>query len=254
VSKPTLYLQSKPEDIAKYVIFSGDPRRVEKIITQLENVTEVSVNREYHTYTGFYQGVRITVTSTGIGGPSAAIAMEEMYECGMEVAVRLGTVMGLKDNLGHFIIPSAAMRWESTSKEYVDASFPAVANHELVEIMNESVAHNNRVSENGIVCSTDGYYTQMKESRLSKKMGTDVLGTFSGLQKYNIAGMDMESGVVLTLGNLMDIKACTVTLATVLDNLKEEIPHEERIEEERILAKIVLDGLVAYDKKEKQND
>lgn len=248
----TLYLQSTKEDIAKYVVFSGDPRRVEKIITLMEDVKQVSINREYHTYTGFYKGVRITVTSTGIGGPSAAIALEEMYECGMEVAVRLGTVMGLKDNLAKFIIPEGVMRREATSHTYVDPSFPAVADHDLLSCMNESVITNEREYENGIICSMDGYYTEMKESRLSRQMDRDVPKEIADLHKYNIAGIDMESGVVLTLSNLMNIRGCVVTLATVLDNLKEMMEENHRKEEEVMLARIVLDGLVLFNQKESE--
>ncbi len=246
----TLYLQSTEKDIAKYVIFSGDPRRVERIITLLEDVEKVSVNREYHTYTGFYQGVRVTVTSTGIGGPSAAIALEEMYECGMEVAVRLGTVMGLKDNLGKYIIPKGAMRKEKTSHTYVDSSFPAVADYDLVSCMNQSVAENDREYENGIICSMDGYYTEMKESKLSRQMERDIPAEIADLHKYNISGLDMESGVVLTLTNLMGIRGCVVTLTTVLDNLKDMLEDKFRMDEEMRLAKIVLDGLVIFNKKE----
>ncbi len=245
----TLYLQSTEEDISKYVIFSGDPRRVEKIITLMDNVEKISVNREYHTYTGFYKGVRISVTSTGIGGPSAAIALEEMYECGMEVAVRLGTVMGLKDNLGKFMIPKGAMRKEATSHTYVDSSFPAVADYELVACMNQSVIGNNREYDNGIVCSMDGYYTEMKESKLSQEMGRNVVAGIADLHKYNISGIDMESGVVLTLANLMNIRGCVVTLTTVLDNLKDMMEDNHRKQEEEMLARIVLDGLVLFDKK-----
>ncbi|KKK38918.1 uridine phosphorylase [Mesobacillus campisalis] len=245
----TLYLQSTEKDIAKYVIFSGDPRRVERIITLMDDVEKVAVSREYHTYTGYYQGVRVTVTSTGIGGPSAAIALEEMYECGMEVAVRLGTVMGLKSNLGKYIIPKGAMRKEKTSHTYVDSSFPAVADYDLVACMNESVSTNEREYENGIVCTMDGYYTEMKESKLSREMGRDIPGEIAELHKYNISGIDMESGVVLTLANLMGIRGCVVTLTTVLDNLKDMLKDDFRVDEEMMLAKIVLDGLVIFNKK-----
>ena len=112
----TLYLGADRSNISKYVLFSGDPWRVEVLKQYLENPQKVAFKREFNTYTGTYKGVEITVTSTGIGAPSAAIAMEEMYECGMEVAVRMGTVMALEDDmLGKFIIPIAAMRREGTS-------------------------------------------------------------------------------------------------------------------------------------------
>lgn len=244
----TLYLQAKQSDISKYVVFSGDPGRVKKIIKYMDDVKEIAVNREYFTYTGYYKGVRITVTSTGIGGPSAAIALEEMYECGMEVAVRLGTVMGLKDNLGKFIIPTGIMRREATSKTYVDPSYPAVGNFELIKCMNKSVIKNGLKFENSIMCSMDGFYSEMKESRLSKKMKNNVYEKIQELKKYNVSGLDMESGVILTLSNLMDIKGCVVTMTTVLENLKDFLKGDERVKAEEDLIKVVLDGLVIYDK------
>lgn len=248
MSKQTLYLELTQEKVAPYAILSGDPRRVEKIITHLDDVKKVSVSREYHTYTGLYKGMPVTVSSTGIGGPSAAIALEELYEAGVEVAVRLGTVMGIGGNLGKFFVPVAAMRRESTSKYYVDSSYPAVADPELVNIMNDSILHHEREFENGIVCSTDGYYTEMKESRLSKKMNRDVEGFMNGLHQYNIKGLDMETATLLTLGNLMGIKVCSVTLATVTDNLKQALEPDLRKQEETVLAKIVLDGLLKLHK------
>ena len=113
----TLYMGASEETVAKYVLFSGDPWRVEVVKKYLDNPKKVAFMREFNTYTGTYKGVEITVTSTGIGAPSAAIAMEEMYESGMQVAVRMGTVMSMQDDmLGHFMIPIAAMRREGTSQ------------------------------------------------------------------------------------------------------------------------------------------
>ena len=113
----SLYMGGTPETISKYVLFSGDPWRVNVLKQYLEEPQQVAFMREFNTYTGLYKGERITVTSTGIGAPSAAIAMEEMYECGMEVAVRMGTVMSLQDDmLGHFIIPLGSMGREPPRK------------------------------------------------------------------------------------------------------------------------------------------
>lgn len=246
MAEKTLYLELTNENTAPYVIFSGDPRRVEKIITQLDSYEKIAVNREFHTYTGLYHGVPVTVSSTGIGGPSAAIALEEFFETGIKVAVRLGTVMGLKDNLGKFLVPSAAVRKEKTSENYVELGYPAVADFTLLQLMNESIQKNGRIADNGIVYSTDGYYTEMKESRLSKKLGGDAVQRMQELVKYNISGMDMETATLLTLGNLMGIKACSVTLATVTNNLETKLAPSERIHEEEVLAKIVLDGIAAY--------
>lgn len=242
----TLYLKAGPGDIADYVIFSGDPGRVKKVCQHLSDVRNIACNREFETYTGNYKGMPVTVTSTGIGAPSAAIALEEMYECGMKVAVRLGTVMGLIDNLGGFIIPRAAMRCESTSSTYVEKGYPAAADFELISYMNAAVKKENGKYTNGIVCSMDGYYSEMKSSKLSGKMQNNVDEKIPELKKYNIVGVDMETSLILTLGALMDIKACSVTYTTVLDGLKDFLKDKERTEGEEKLIEVVLQGLYSY--------
>lgn len=245
----TLYSKTTEKDIAKYVLFSGDPWRVETVAALLEDVKHIAFAREFNTYTGYYKGVRITATSTGIGAPSAAIAMEEMYQCGMEVAVRFGTTMGLKDDLlGKMIIPTGSMREEATSKTYVPVSYPAVADIQLINCMNKSSLQNGREYVNGISCTMDGFYSQMRDSRLSEKMHRDMGETFKTLKNYNISAVDMESSCMLVLANLMGIKGCIVTMTTVLENLKDFLKGEARKKSEEDLCKIALDGIVIYDK------
>ncbi|UYP01247.1 nucleoside phosphorylase [Oceanotoga sp. DSM 15011] len=251
----TLYLQVSPEEISKYVVLCGDPGRVEKIVTKLNNCKKIASNREYLTYTGFYKGIKITATSTGIGAPSAAIAIEEMYNCGMEVAVRVGTIMGLKDDLlGKLLIPSAVMKEDGTSPTYAPKTYPSCASYELVEIMNESSKEYGLEYNNGIICSMDGFYSQMKESKLSNKMKNNVNKTFENLKKYNISGIDMESSVILTLTNLMGIKGCIVTMTTVLENLNDFLKGEERTKAEDDLINVVLNGIVKYAKIEEEKN
>jgi uridine phosphorylase len=243
----TLYLGADTSTVAPYVIFSGDPWRVEVLKKYLDNPQHVAFKREFNTYTGTYKGVPVTATSTGIGAPSAAIAMEEMYESGMKVAVRMGTVMGLQDEmLGHFIIPIAAMRRESTSKTYVEESYPAVADIDLVNTMNQTAVDFGKKYFNGINCTMDGFYSHMHDSKFSKEHGTDMSKTFEELKKLHISGVDMESACMLTLGRLMGVKTCIVTMTTVLENLKETLQGQERTDAEDLLCRVVLEGIYRY--------
>jgi len=237
------------KNISKYVIFSGDPWSVDVLAKMLDSAEHVAFVREFNTYTGYYKGQKITVTSTGIGAPSAAIAMEEMYSNGMEVAVRMGTVMALRDDmLGKFIIPIAAMREEGTSATYAPISYPAVADIELVNCMNKTVEEFSCSYSNGINCTVDGFYSQMKESRLSKQRQVNMNESFKRLKKLNIIGIDMESSCILTLANLMGIKSCVVTMTTVLENLKAVLKGEKRKQAKEILCKVVLEGLYKYER------
>ncbi|MDD3338259.1 MAG: nucleoside phosphorylase [Lachnospiraceae bacterium] len=246
----TLYMGADESTVAKHVIFSGDPWRVEVIKQYLDNPVKVAFLREFNTYTGTYKGVPITVTSTGIGAPSAAIAMEEMYEAGMKVAVRMGTVMALQDDmLGKFIIPIAAMRRESTSKTYVEEAYPAVADIELVNTMNATVKQMGADYRNGINCTMDGFYSQMHDSRFSIESGRDMTPVFEELKQLHVTGIDMESACMLTVGRLMDVKTCVVTMTTVLENLKEVLLGQERKDAEDLLCRTALEGIYNYHNK-----
>lgn len=243
----TLYLGADTATVAPYVVFSGDPWRIEVLKKYLDNPQHIAFKREFNTYTGTYKGVPITATSTGIGAPSAAIAMEEMYEAGMKVAVRMGTAMGLQDEmLGHFIIPIAAMRRESTSKTYVEESYPAVADIDLVNIMNQTAVDFGKKYFNGVNCTMDGFYSHMHDSKFSKECGIDMSKTFEELKKLHISGVDMESACMLTLGRLMEVKTCIVTMTTVLENLKETLQGQERTDAEDLLCRVVLEGIYRY--------
>lgn len=244
---PTLYMGASTETIAENVIFSGDPWRVEVIKQYLDNPQKVAFMREFNTYTGTYKGVGVTVTSTGIGAPSAAIAMEEMYEAGMKVAVRMGTVMALQDDmLGKFIIPIAAMRRESTSKTYVEESFPAVADIELVNAMNATVLQMGAEYVNGVNCTMDGFYTEMHDSKFSLEYGRDMSKTFEELKKLHVTGIDMESACMLTVGRLMGVKTCVLTMTTVLENLKDALKGQARKDAEDLLCRTALEGIYNF--------
>lgn len=244
----TLYMGGTPETVAKKVLFSGDPWRVNVVKQYLEDVQEVAFLREYNTVTGTYKGERITVTSTGIGAPGAAIAMEEMYECGMQVALRMGTVMALDDSmLGHFIVPMGSMRREATSKTYVEESYPAVADLGLVNTVNAVVAENGKRSQNGISCTMDGFYTQMHDSRFSKERGVDMAPVFDQLRGLGVSGIDMESACMLTVGRLMGVHTAVLTVVTVLENLKDVLRGQARADAEDLLCRVALESIRRFD-------
>ncbi len=241
------------DKVARYVLFSGDPWRVEVAKAYLDDAERVAFQREYNTYNGFYKGVPVTVTSTGIGAPGAAIAMEEMYEAGMQVAVRMGTSMSLQDDmLGKFFIPIASMRREATSATYVETAFPAVADLDLVNAMNETVVQMGGGYRNGISCTMDGFYSQMHDSRFSKEFGRDMAPVFEELKKLHVYGIDMESSCMLVVGRLMQVKTCILTMTTVLENLKEFLSGQARTDAEDFLCRAALEGIYHYHCKQTQ--
>ena len=133
----------------------GDPKRCEKIAKYLDNAKLVADSREYVTYTGYLDGEMVSVTSTGIGGPSAAIALEELVRCGADTFIRVGTCGGMDLNVkgGDMVVATGAIRMEGTTKEYVPIEFPAVANLDVINSLVLASKTLNKVYHAGIVQS-----------------------------------------------------------------------------------------------------
>ena len=121
-------------DVGEYVILPGDPKRCEKIAAYIDDAKLIADRREYTTYTGFLNGTKVSVTSTGIGGPSASIALEELVNIGAKTFIRVGTCGGIDTNVkgGDIVIATGAIRMEGTSKEYAPIEFPAIANLDVI--------------------------------------------------------------------------------------------------------------------------
>ena len=141
------HIHVKKGEVGRYVILPGDPGRCEKIAKYFDEPKFVAQNREYVTYTGKLLGVPVSVTSTGIGGPSASIAMEELIHCVADTFIRVGTAGGMKKDVigGDVCIATGAIRFEGTSKEYAPIEWPAVADFEVVRALKDSV-HEDTIS------------------------------------------------------------------------------------------------------------
>ena len=134
------HIQAAAGEIGRYVILPGDPKRCEKIARYFEAPRLIADSREFTTYTGTLCGIPVSVTSTGIGGPSAAIAMEELVKCGADTFIRVGTCGGMQPEVksGDIVIATGAVRMEGTSREYAPIEYPAVANYGVVGALEAS--------------------------------------------------------------------------------------------------------------------
>ena len=162
------HIQVGKEDIGRYVILPGDPKRCAKIAKYIDDAKLVADNREYVTYTGYLDGVKVSVTSTGIGGPSASIALEELVQAGADTFIRIGTCGGMQLNVksGDVVIASGAVRMEGTSKEYAPIEFPAVADIEVVNALMKAADELNVDSHVGVVQCKDSFYGQHSPERM----------------------------------------------------------------------------------------
>ena len=129
------HLKIKPGDVGRYVILPGDPGRCERIAQRFDHPRKVAANREFTTYTGTLDGVAVSVVSTGIGGPSAAIALEELVHCGAHTFLRVGTAGGMQPDVlgGDLVIATGAVRMDGTGTEYAPIEFPATAHFDVVQ-------------------------------------------------------------------------------------------------------------------------
>jgi uridine phosphorylase len=138
-----MHIQRGPGDVAPAVLLPGDPGRVARMATQLSNVRQVATSREFTTVTGTTDGIPVTITSTGVGAPSTSIAVEELWNLGARLFIRVGTCGGIQDSTrsGDLVIATGAVRGDGTSVEYVDVSFPAVADPDVtVALRDEAIA------------------------------------------------------------------------------------------------------------------
>lgn len=156
------------EQGAGYAILPGDPGRVEKIASLLDAPTFVAQNREFTTWAGTLLGERVLVTSTGIGGPSAAIAVEELYRVGVRTMLRVGTCGGMQTQVqtGDIVIPTGSIRLEGTSKEYMPAEFPAVPDFEALTALVQAAKNKGRRYHTGVVQCKDSFYGQHEPDSL----------------------------------------------------------------------------------------
>ena len=203
----------KNGDVGKYVILPGDPKRCEKIASYLENAKKIADVREYTTYTGYLNGVKVSVTSTGIGGPSAAIALQELVDAGADTFIRLGTCggMDLKVEGGDLIVATGAVRMEGTSKEYAPIEFPAVANYEIVNALIEAANEKKAKFHVGVVQCKDSFYGQHEPENMP--ISYELLGKWKAWMQMGCLGSEMESAALFTVANYLKVKCGTILLA-----------------------------------------
>ncbi len=206
------HIHTKPENVGKYVILPGDPKRCGRIAAFLDDAEMVADNREYVTWTGMLEGEPVSVTSTGIGGPSAAIAMEELYRCGARTFIRVGTCGGMQINVkgGDLVIASGAIRMEGTSREYVPVEFPAVADIDVVNALRDAAGKLGYTSHTGVVQCKDSFYGQHEPEK--KPAGYELLNKWDAWVKCGALASEMESAAMFIVGSCLRVRTGTVLL------------------------------------------
>jgi uridine phosphorylase len=215
-------------EVGKYIILPGDPKRCAKIAAHFEDAKLVADSREYVTYTGYLDGVKVSVTSTGIGGPSAAIALEELVNCGADTFIRVGTCGGMDIDVkgGDVVVATGAIRMEGTSKEYAPIEFPAVANFEVANSLVEACKVLNKTHHVGVVQCKDSFYGQ--HSPETKPVSYELMDKWNAWLRCGTLASEMESAALFVAGSYLRVRVGSVFL--VVANQEREKAGLENIQ------------------------
>lgn len=215
-------------DVGEYIILPGDPKRCEKIAAYFDNAELIADRREFTTYTGFINGTKVSVTSTGIGGPSASIALEELVNIGAKTFIRVGTCGGIDTNVkgGDIVIATGAIRMEGTSKEYAPIEFPAIANLDVINSLVSASKNLNYEYHTGIVQCKDSFYGQHSPDKMP--VNYELLNKWEAWKKMGTLASEMESAALFIVGSFLKVRVGSVFL-TVANQEREKLNLENPV-------------------------
>ena len=190
-------------DVGRYCILPGDPGRCPQIASHFDDAKFVVSNREYNIYTGYLLGEKVSVCSTGIGGPSAAIAMEELHNVGVDTFIRVGTCGGIDLDVrsGDVVIATGAIRYEHTSLEYAPIEFPAVPDFEVVTALVTAAKNLGMSYKTGVVQCKDSFYGQHNPNRMP--VSYELLEKWEAWKRLGVKASEMESAALFVVASAL---------------------------------------------------
>lgn len=237
------HVQLKPGDVGKYVILPGDPKRCEKIARHFEDAKLVADSREYVTYTGYLGGVKVSVTSTGIGGASASIALEELVKCGADTFIRVGTCGGMQENImgGDLVIASGAIRMEGTSKEYAPIEFPAVADVHVLNALMKAAEEDGDPYHVGVVQCKDAFYGQHDPG--SKPVSYELMNKWEAWIRCGCLASEMESAALFVVGSYLRVRVGSVFLVVANQEREKKGLSNPQVHDTERAIKVAVDAI-----------
>ena len=200
------HIHCKPGDIGRYCIVPGDPGRVPSIARYFDDAKQVAYNREYNVWTGYLLGEKVTACSTGIGGPSAAIAMEELHKCGADTFIRTGTCGGIDLSVqsGDIVVATGAIRYEHTSREYAPIEFPAVADFEVAGCLAQATKNLGLPLHMGVVQNKDSFYGQ--HSPEASPVYYELQQKWESWKRLGVKASEMESAALFVVASALGVR------------------------------------------------
>ncbi len=206
------HVQIRKGDIGRYVFLPGDPFRTDLIASYLTDPVLVAHNREHKTWTGTLDGVKVSVTSTGMGCPSTAIAAEELIGCGANTLIRIGTAGRVcdasMDPRLDGIIATAAVRDEGTSRQYIPIDYPAVADIDVIAALTEAARKTGHLFARGIVHSKDAFYSEVEPDTMP--CGELLKSRWNAWKAGNVMATEMESSTLFVVSSIRGVRAGTI--------------------------------------------
>ncbi len=245
------HLHVKAGDVGRYVIMPGDPKRVPLIAKYLDNAVLIADNREYVTYTGTLDGVKVSVTSTGIGGPSASIAMEELFKCGADTFIRMGTCGGIALPVmgGDVVIATGAIRMEGTSREYAPLEFPAVASFEVAMCLKKAAEKLKFKHHMGVVQCKDSFYGQHEPEVMP--VSYELMNKWEAWKRLGTLASEMESAAMFVCAAHLGAR-CGSEFFVVGNQEREKLGMDNpKLHDTENAIKVAVEGvreLIAFDK------
>lgn len=248
------HIRCKTGDVSRYVLIPGDPERVGIIAQGWDSAYEVAYHREYHTMTGKYKEVPISCTSSGIGGPALAIAVDELCRIGVDTFIRVGSCGGIQkgQKLGDMVITTGAVRLDGASKDLVLPEYPAVASYEVVMALIQACEELKERYHVGITASTDTFYTGQGRPAYNNYFPSFKEHIFRDMQNAKVQNFEMEAGTLLTMAQLFGKRAgaiCFIVANRVTDEF--EITDDMAKRAGRV-ASLAVTILAEWDNKKKK--
>lgn len=248
------HIKVEPGEVGEYVILPGDPKRCSKIAAHLDDAKLIADSREFVTYTGYLNGVKVSVTSTGIGGPSAAIAIEELVNCGAKTFIRVGTCGGMDIDVkgGDIVIASGSIRMEGTTKEYAPIEFPAVSDFDVTTALVNASQKLNANYHVGVVQSKDSFYGQ--HSPDTKPVNYELQNKWNAWLKLGCKASEMESATLFIVSSYLKVKSGAIFLA-IANQEREKLGLENPVVHDTEKAiKVAVEAIKVLIEKDKLNN
>ena len=239
-----------PGDVGGYVILPGDPKRCEKIAKHFDNPVLIADSREFVTYTGTIDGVKVSVTSTGIGGPSASIAIDELAKCGAHTFIRVGTCGGMQEDVlgGDVVIATGAVRMEGTSREFAPIEYPAVSDFCVTNALVDAAKKIGVRNHVGVVQCKDSFFGQHEPEIMP--VSYELENKWNAWIRMGCLASEMESAALFIAGSLLRVRVGSCFLVVANQERAKKGLSNEQVHDTELAITVAVEAIRSLIKQE----